>query len=397
MRNGGRIDASTYSAGNAGRIQVIAGASISVDDSGRIESRTGAAGSGGDAALSAPRIDVKGRISAESAPSIDSILKLFSNLVEGLYRAPPTDASDVSGNAGSIALSAGQELVVRTGGQVVASTLGSGNGGQIDLQAGESILVEDAGSSIASETGADGDGGNVTLHAPRIEVASGGGISARSQDPSVDAGDAGSVALGTDELWLDGGTIATSAGPAAGGAIEIHAERVLDLDHGSEITASTGSGTGGEITIDPQLMLLKHGSTITAGADEGHGGKIRIAADLFFGFPGTLVSAVSHNQQLSGTVEIHSPDVNLAGTLATLPSNFLDAASLMRERCAARRSGERVGSFSVRGPGGIPAEPDGWLPAPLLPAASTTTAVTPDSSLLVARLSGPLLLHPGCL
>ena len=45
-----------------------------------------------------------------------------------------------------------------------------------------------------------------------------------------------------------------------------------------------------------------------------------------------------------------------------LPTSYLDAASLMRERCAARRSGERAGSFSVRGKGGIPAEPDGWLP-----------------------------------
>lgn len=40
------------------------------------------------------------------------------------------------------------------------------------------------------------------------------------------------------------------------------------------------------------------------------------------------------------------PDVNLAGTLAPLPSSFLDAASLMRERCAERRAGGEL-----RGPG----------------------------------------------
>jgi hypothetical protein len=68
----------------------------------------------------------------------------------------------------------------------------------------------------------------------------------------------------------------------------------------------------------------------------------------------------------------------------------------MRERCAARKSGERVGSFSVRGPGGIPAEPDGWLPAPVLPDAATTTAATAGAPALVASLSGPLLLYQGC-
>src|SRR4029453_7624507 len=101
-----------------------------------------------------------------------------------------------------------------------------------------------------------------------------------------------------------------------------------------------------------------------------------ITTDNFFAFPDSVVSARSGNPELSGTVEIHSPDVNLAGTLAELPTNFLDAASQMRERCAARKSGERVGSFAVRGPGGIPAEPDGWLPAPLLPDTASTTAAT---------------------
>src|SRR4030095_294380 len=106
--------------------------------------------------------------------------------------------------------------------------------------------------------------------------------------------------------------------------------------------------------------------------------------------------ADSGNHELSGTVEIHSPDVNLAGTLAELPMNFLDAASQMHERCAARKSGERVGSFSVRGAGGIPAEPDGWLPAPLLPDAAAITAAVPAEPLRVASLAGPLLLHGRC-
>jgi hypothetical protein len=109
-----------------------------------------------------------------------------------------------------------------------------------------------------------------------------------------------------------------------------------------------------------------------------------------------VVSVRGGTPELSGTVEIHSPDVNLAGTLAELPSSFLDAASLMRERCAARRSGERSGTFAVRGAGGIPAEPDGWLPAPLLPEADAATAAAAERPTLVASLPGPLLLHGAC-
>jgi hypothetical protein len=48
-------------------------------------------------------------------------------------------------------------------------------------------------------------------------------------------------------------------------------------------------------------------------------------------------------------------------------------------------------------PGGIPAEPDGWLPAPLLPdAEAATTAVAPVPSTLVASFPGPLLTHAAC-
>jgi hypothetical protein len=224
---------------------------------------------------------VKGRISAASAVStIDAIRGLFSSIVQGLYRDPPTEASDVGGNAGAVTLTA-------------------------------SHLVH------------------------------------------VDGGD---------------------------------------------ITTSVGVAQGGKITIDPIFVILQHGGSITSEAllDTGKGGEIQIATDNFLHFPGSRVSAQGRTPELSGTVEIHSPDVNLAGTLAELPTNFLDAASLMRERCAARKSGERSGSFAVRGPGGIPAEPDGWLPAPLLPDAATTTAATAGAPVLVASLSGPLLLYQGC-
>jgi len=89
------------------------------------------------------------------------------------------------------------------------------------------------------------------------------------------------------------------------------------------------------------------------------------------------VSAEADRQEFSGIVEVNTPDVDLAGTLTALPASYLDASSLMRERCAARRSGERAGSFAVRGNGGIPAEPDGWLPGTVsfgaAPGGSTTS------------------------
>jgi hypothetical protein len=70
----------------------------------------------------------------------------------------------------------------------------------------------------------------------------------------------------------------------------------------------------------------------------------------------------------------------------------------MRERGAAPRSGESAGSFAVRGAGGIPAEPDGWLRAPVvLPEAlAKGTAGTARDRVLLASLPGPLLAHGAC-
>jgi len=168
-----------------------------------------------------------------------------------------------------------------------------------------------------------------------------------------------------------------------------------DLDAG-EITASVNGGpntTGGNIRIDPEVVILQNDSHIVAKAVGGSGGQITIIADNYFAFPHSEVSAEAGNPDLSGTVEVSAPDVNLAGQLTTLPSSYLDAASLMREACAARRSGERAGSFAVRGNDGIPAEPDGWLPATvaLEPAFGPTAGSAKPTA-----ASGPVLASGSC-
>ncbi len=320
--------------------------------------------------------------------------------------AVPTD-QEVPPAGGIITLDAGFEggqVIVRNGGRIDASTFVAGEGGQIDIRAGGSIRVEGTGvdgtgSSIASRTGASGTGGDVVLRAPRIEIARGGQVSAESA-PGFETFEGIFTQFFSSVLFGSLFQLPTKVeGQVTGdaGSIALQASHLVHLD-GGDITTSVGVAKGGNITIDPLFVILQHGSQVVATAGPGGtGGHIRIAADNFFQFPGSVVSAVSGTPELSGTVEIHSPDVNLAGTLAPLPSAFLDAGSLMRERCAARRSGERAGSFSVRGPGGIPAEPDGWLRAPVVLAdATATTAATPAQPALFASLPGPLLAAGAC-
>lgn len=184
------------------------------------------------------------------------------------------------------------------------------------LTATEKIEVvgsrQDRVSSVSSASEGTGDAGNVVLQAPRI-------------------------------LLSDGGSITTSSLAADGGNITIQAKELVHLD-GGEITASVNGGpatTGGNIMIDPEVVILQNESRIVAQAAGGSGGQIFIDADNYFAFPGRVVSAEADRQELSGIVEVHTPDVDLAGKITTLPSTPLDAASLMRERSGLEESARR--------------------------------------------------------
>ncbi len=337
----------------------------------RVGSTTLGSGAPGTVTLDAPRIVVDGGAVATTAVAA-------ANGWEGIAGGDISLVTD--------------ELVVRDGGRVDASSFITGAGGTIHVDAGRSIVVQGAESGIASRTGGAGTGGDIGLLAPVVRLSEGGEVSATSERGL------GPVREFFASIAADGLLLEPMEATGNAGSIALAASRLVHLDAGAITTSSPrGQASGGDIAIDPLFVILQGRSQIVATADQGQGGRIRIAAENLFQFPGSRVSAASGNPALSGTVEIKSPDVNLAGTLAPLPSAFLDAASLMRERCAARRSGERAGSFSVRGAGGIPAEPDGWLRAPVVLAdATATAAATPAQPALFASLPRPLLAHGAC-
>lgn len=411
IEDGAIVDSSSLTPERAGNVTLRASESIEVvgahpifDDPSYVGSSTLGEGAGGTVSLQAPRIVIDGgSVSTAAVPLAD--------VRQGGAGGDITLEGPKGGPA--------REILVRGGGRIEASSLGSGDGGTIHLRAAEVIRVEGGGSGIRSRTGADGAGGDLTLTAPTIEVADGGEISARSEPglgalgtvlssikeqlgpaPKEATGSAGKVTLEARTVRVSGGaTIATSAESADGGNIEIRASQLVHLIDGRITTSVRERGSGGNIVIDPVFTILQRGSRIIADAGEfaGDGGHIKITAENFFAFPDSRISATS-GAGLAGTVEIHSPSVNLSGALAELPSSFLDAGSQMLPRCAARRGGERVGSFAVRGAGGIPAEPDGWLPAPLR--AAPDAALADDAAIpgpvLVASLAGPPLVRGAC-
>jgi filamentous hemagglutinin family protein len=328
-----------------------------------------------------------------------------------------------SGNAGGIFINTGQ-LSLTGGGQIVTASLdqATGLGGDVTVNAGSltisgrspsglsvlpspfSDVFTDPRSGIFSTAAAVGPGGNITIHAPQIQILDGGTISAASTSPSPLA-TAGSITISFGDLFsMDSSRITTQAQFADGGNITITSTGSLLLLTDSQITTSvqSGAGGGGNIFIGTsaqpvQFIVLNNGG-IHADAFGGPGGNINIfTTALFSSTP--VETAVTASSQLSspGVISINAVITDVSGSLVELPSALVEAAALLRASCAARLAAGKASSFVVAGREGIPPEPGGLLPSALAPAGAAGTAASAgrflSTELPALRLS---YLDPKC-
>lgn len=278
-------------------------------------------------------------------------------LIDGSYPTGILSQAQSQGNAGSISIKAPM-ISVENGGAISCATIGEGKGGSIIVSASGLFSVSGTNSGIFTTTEGSGDGGNIDVSAQNVWLSEGALITAES----IDSGDAGSITMTIGETYLSRDSyLTTEATQADGGNIEIKAPELVYLFN-SDITTSVqgGLGNGGNIAIDPRFVILNN-SSIIANAYGGNGGNIDIVSDYFLSSTDSLVQA-SSQLGISGTINIAAPDIDLSGSLTVLPSNYLDATSLLRDRCEAM-SEENTSSLVIEGRGGMPIEPDDYLPS----------------------------------
>jgi filamentous hemagglutinin family protein len=339
----GLILASTTGTGRAGNIVVNVG-DLSLSNGGEIatSSIAGSAGPGGSLTVNATGpVTISGRSSEPVFPALNK------NTSSGLF-----STAEAVGPAGTINVST-PALTLSDGGTISVATSGQGRGGDINIAA-NSIELLNGASLVASSTGtAEARAGNIN------------------------------ITFG-DSLRLANSSITTSSNAADGGNIAITStgsgSLVYLLD--SQITTSvqSGVGSGGNITIGsgarPVDSVVLNGSQIRADAFGGPGGNIGIFADTFL----TSDSLVSASSALStpGTIDIQARFTNLSGNIAQLPETVVQAAALLRSACAARLSAGKISSLVVAGREGVPLEPGGVMPSPLI--AESLTDLGPSRS-----------------
>ena len=268
----------------------------------------------------------------------------------------PADAAELIINASNI-------LIADTS-SLFTGTTGAGAGGEINLSA-QSLTIQNSGKISASTSGTapSAIGGSITVKTTdHVTMTGGASITASSTGP----GNAGNISINAgQQLDLVGkSSITTQAKTASGGNIDIQAVDHIRLVNSSINTSVFGgAGNGGNITIDPNVVVLQS-SQVIAEAFQGVGGDITITTPLFLTDSTSKVSALSPFG-LNGTVTIQSPTSNLSESLGTLPSNPSQAHSLLTQRCAALVNNGQASSFVVAGREQLPSDPGGWLSSPL--------------------------------
>jgi filamentous hemagglutinin family protein len=356
----------SYGSGNAGSI-TLTSPLLEMRDTGVIFALAAKEGNAGNIRLHIDKltVDSGSLIAADNYKSghggnIDIVatgIVTLTGLGQGTeYRTGIFTTAHGDGDGGNVYLRAGA-LTVSNLGQIQAGTLGKGNSGNIRIDTGNLTLSTTG--EISAVTYGSGNGGTILLQMDNLRMDN-ASISAKSSD----TGTGGNITLYADNsIRLSGGsTITTETLMSDGGNIEIRAPQLVSLLESAVTTSVQGGlGNGGNISIDPQFITLI-ASSVIANAYGGNGGNIGMVSNYFLASPLSIVQA-SSQLGISGTVNITAPDIDLSGSLTVLPAQYLDASALLRDRCAAL-SDEKASSLVIAGRGGMPTEPDDFLPSP---------------------------------
>ena len=341
LSGGGSVNTQTVASGNAGVVSLDVGGDLAIDGGSVVSSEAlpGSSGSAGAVRVNAGNISVfsGGTVSSSTrgtgaggsvVVSTPGALLLDGRGVPGAAITAATFGTQ-SGNAGMVTVSAGTVTILDAA-QITSSTTGQGRGGNVRVAAGSTANLDGAGPQINATSTGTGPAGSITVSAPRLSLRNGASISTEARTAN-----GGNITIGLgDLLYLQRSSIASSVNSAF--------------------------GNGGNITVDPRLVVLDR-SLIQANAVDGNGGNLLIQAQQLVPSAESAITATSQ-LGVSGEIFITAQPLNLNGALVVLASDLRSAAALLREGCAARGAGPRS-SLLMAGHGGQRQAVDATVPA----------------------------------
>ncbi|MBN3891170.1 MAG: S-layer family protein [Nostoc sp. JL31] len=294
------------------------------------------------------------------------------------------------GDGGNIIVNA-NTLEAFNGGQLITYSTSNGKAGNITLNVTDQIifsgsdpkynsrlaqfskdkfeLPEPASGAFASTVeNSTGQGGKITITTGQLNVQDSGKVTVNS----AGSGNAGNVNIFARSIRLDNGIVSANTRSIntdpnqLQATITLQVKDLLLLGRGSNITTNAiGENViGGDININTNILAAFENSDITANSDDFHGGNVRINTKGIFGIQFRDIASLNTNditatgatRELSGNVQITTPDVDPTRGLVELPVNLVDASRQISNACT---PGTRQfqNTFVATGRGGLPMSP----------------------------------------
>ncbi|WP_427159379.1 filamentous hemagglutinin N-terminal domain-containing protein [Aliinostoc sp. HNIBRCY26] len=366
VQDGAQISASTFGLGNGGNLTVKATSWIELIGSSKNENSFPS----GLFAITTYRV------TDDTSNLTDDTPKLFvSDAVE--IPASTDSKANTIGNAGNLIVDT-PKLLVRDGAQIAASTSGDGKGGNLTVNVPDRVqLIGTAingafpsGLFVSGTPESKGDAGNLIIKTDVLEVFHSAGIAVRNRG----SGSAGNLFVNTrsielnNQAFISADTRGASNNPHQLQAnINLSSPDLILLRGNSTITTNAigNNVIGGNINIDTKLLAAFENSDISANSADFRGGRVKVSAQGIIGTqfrtsltPESDITATGATPELSGTVEINTPEVDPSRGLTELPSNLLDVSNQIAQKCHAGESrARRSNQFLITGKGGIPTNP----------------------------------------
>jgi len=233
------------------------------------------------------------------------------------------------GNAGNIGIST-RSLSLIDGGKMISSTLGRGAGGNIQVSA-QDIVIDGQGTrgtGLTSETLAEiggGDAGNISISVGSLKIQDAGVVSTATKGNRA----GGSIQIAAQSIVIDGqGTHGTGLisetfaeiGGGDAGNIFISAGSLKIQDAGVVSTATKGNGTGGNIQVAAQNIVIDgKGNTTRLSAETrletggGNAGSIFLDTDELAILEGGIIAAVTFGGGSGGDIQVEANEVQIDG------------------------------------------------------------------------------------
>ena len=345
------------------------------------------ANAGGDILIEAPQVSVSnGSIISAGTLNEGTGGSITLNAPDRVRLSSDNDHNPViiststggTGSGGQIGINTGK-LVIEDGSQIQALA-GEGAGGTITVNASESVVLSGQGilrsqdnegniaetklaSGFSASSGIDGlpvgqqpqgDSGSLMINTPQLTIEQAAQISVSNYGLA----NAGDIEIATSVLNLDTqGEIVANTASGEGGSVNILADHLVTLDHGSSIsTTAAQDGNGGNITLKTENLALLNFNHISADASRGNGGSVSIDTQGLFIDPSSRITASSEVEQKQGNVAISTLDLN-----SRLATDYIEQSPLVAEDQITSSCGVGTESNSNQirdlGRGGIPRNP----------------------------------------